>query len=122
MPIHTKEEVEEYGRVMGFEEGRLYGKETIGGGMGLAKAKSGKLHFEFEHKGIEPLLNNLDVVSNRLSFAVIVGSLIVGSSLITLSGIPPLYKGIPIIGIIGFVISGLLALGPLIAMLKRGKF
>lgn len=88
----------------------------------LEKIKKGKLHIEFEHKGLDPFVNVMDQVSKRLSFAIIVAAVIIGSALIVLAKIPPRFNEVSIIGIVGFVFAGLLSIGPLISILKRGKF
>jgi ubiquinone biosynthesis protein len=81
----------------------------------------GKLRMEFEHKGLEPALKKSDQVSNRMSFAVVLASLIVGSSIIVLSKIPPLFQGIPIIGILGFLGAGVMGFWLLFSILRHGR-
>ncbi len=74
----------------------------------LEKTKKGNLKIEFEHMGLDPLLRTLERVSDHIAYSIVLASLIIGSSLIVLSKIPPHYNNIPVIGIVGFVISGLL--------------
>ena len=74
----------------------------------LEKAKKGNLKIEFEHIGLEPLLRTLERVSDHVAYAIVLASLIIGSSLIVLSKIPPHWNNIPVIGIVGFIISGLM--------------
>jgi len=83
--------------------------------------KQGKIKIEFEHKGLEPALKTHDTVSSRIAFSIVVASLIIGSSLIVLSGIAPKWNGIPIIGIIGFLVAGVLGFWLLISIIHRGK-
>jgi ubiquinone biosynthesis protein len=87
----------------------------------LAQIKEGKTKIEFEHKGLDPMLRTHDQISNRLVFAIVLAALIVSSSLIVLSGIPPLWNGIPMIGIVGFLASGIMGFGLLISILRHGK-
>jgi ubiquinone biosynthesis protein len=87
----------------------------------LAQIKEGKTKIEFEHKGLDPMLRTHDQISNRLVFAIVLAALIVSSSLIVLSGIPPLWNGIPMIGIVGFLVSGIMGFGLLISILRHGK-
>ncbi len=72
----------------------------------LEKTKQGNLKIEFEHMGLEPLLRTLERVSDHVAYSIVLASLIIGSSLIVLSKIPPHYNNIPVIGIVGFIISG----------------
>ncbi|MBN2542298.1 AarF/ABC1/UbiB kinase family protein [bacterium] len=85
------------------------------------KIKRGKFKVEIEHKGLNPMLKKHDQISNRIAFAIVLASLIIGSSLIVLSGIPPRWNDIPIIGIVGFVGAGLMGFWLLISILRHGK-
>jgi len=87
----------------------------------INKIKRGKIHIEFEHKGLEPMLRTHDRISNRLVYGIVLSSLVIGSSLIVLSGIPPKWHEIPIIGIIGFLTAGAMGFWLLISILKHGK-
>ncbi|MBE9551147.1 MAG: AarF/ABC1/UbiB kinase family protein [Proteobacteria bacterium] len=87
----------------------------------LVQMKRGKIKIEFEHKGLEPMMSTHDQISNRLSFSIIIGALIIGSALIVLSKTPPLLFGIPLIGIIGFVAAAVMGLWLLVAILKKGR-
>ncbi len=87
----------------------------------IRQIKTGKLKVEFKHKGLEPMLIKHDQISNRIAFSIVLASLIIGSSLIVLSKIPPLWKGIPIIGIVGYIAAGIMGFGLLISILKHGK-
>jgi len=87
----------------------------------INKIKRGKLRIEFEHKGLEPLLRTHDRISNRVVYGIVLASLIIGSSLIVLSGIPPKWHEIPIIGIIGFLTAGAMGFWLLISIIHHGK-
>lgn len=87
----------------------------------IDRIKGGEVNVDIEHKGIEPLLHTYDKISNRISFAIVLASLIVGSSLIVLSGIPPYWNEIPVIGIIGFLIAGVMGLWLLFSIIRHGK-
>ena len=76
----------------------------------LKQAKRGKMKIELEHLGLKPLLSTFEKVSNRISSAIVLASLIVGSSVIVLSGVPPKWNDIPLIGLAGFLFSGILGL------------
>jgi len=87
----------------------------------IKQIKLGKMKIEFEHKGLEPMLNKHDQISNRISFSIVLSSLVIGSSLIILSDIPPRWYGISIIGIIGFLGAGIMGFWLLISILRHGK-
>ncbi len=87
----------------------------------LQQAKSGHSTIRIEHQGLAPAINTLDRVSNRVSFAIVLASLIIGSGLIVLSGIPPRWQDIPVIGIVGFLSAGIMGFWLLISILRHGK-
>ena len=85
------------------------------------KVKSGELKAQFEHKGLEPFMLELDRSSNRLSFSMIIAALIVGSSLVMQVGKGPQFLGFPLIGIVGYLIAAVLGLWLAVAILRSGK-
>lgn len=83
--------------------------------------KSGQMKFEFEHKGLDPIARKIDQVINRLVFGLVLASLIIGSSIVILSDIPPTFYGLPVIGLAGFLAAGFMGFGLLISILKHGR-
>jgi ubiquinone biosynthesis protein len=87
----------------------------------LRQMKRGKVKMEFEHVGLEPMLETHDRTSNRIAFSIVIAALVVGSALIVLSKTPPLLFGIPVIGIIGFLAAVVMGVWLLIAILRKGR-
>ena len=87
----------------------------------LKLARQGKLKMEFEHQGLEPILSSHDRISNRISFAIVLAAQIIGSSLIVLADIPPKWHEIPIVGLSGFLVAGVMGFWLLVSILRRGK-
>jgi len=87
----------------------------------LKQARAGKMKIEFGHSGLEPLINTHNRSTNRLVFAIVLAALIVGSSLVVLSEIPPRWHDIPLIGLVGFILAGIIGFSLLISMLRRRK-
>ncbi len=87
----------------------------------LKQTRAGKLNIVFQHRGLEKLRNTLDRTSNRIAYAIVLAALIVGSSLVVLSGIPPTWNKIPLIGLVGFLVAGLMGFGLLITIIKHGR-
>jgi ubiquinone biosynthesis protein len=87
----------------------------------LNKIKKGTLRVEFEHRGLENLIAQMDKVSNRVAFSVIIAALIIGSSIIMQTNKGPLFLGFPMLGIFGFLIAGVMGLWLAIAILRSGK-
>ena len=87
----------------------------------LRNIKKGYLNIAFEHKGLKNLTSTIDKSSNRISFSLIISALIIGSSLIMLSGEGTLFMGFPIPGIFGFIFAAILGLWLIISILRAGK-
>jgi ubiquinone biosynthesis protein len=83
--------------------------------------KNGRLHIEFEHRGLDPLLRKFDQLVNRVVFGFVLASLVIGSSIVVLSNIPPKFQGLPIIGIVGFLAAGIMGFWLLISILRHEK-
>ncbi|MEA3253891.1 MAG: AarF/UbiB family protein [Chloroflexota bacterium] len=87
----------------------------------IEQLKLGQARIEFEHRGLEPALKKGDQISNRIAFAIVLASLIVGSSLIVLAKTPPTWHEIPIVGILGFLGAGVMGFWLLISILRHGR-
>ncbi len=87
----------------------------------LKQIAGGKAKVQLEHRGFEKMMSTFDKISNRLSFAILVASLVIGSSVIVLSGVPPEWNDIPIIGLAGFIVAAIMALLLIITILRHGK-
>lgn len=70
--------------------------------------KKGSIKIQLEHKNLESLANTLDGLADRLSYSIVLASLIMASALIIASKMPPLFHGTSIVGMIGFVISAIM--------------
>jgi len=87
----------------------------------LKKMEKGAFKLEFQHRGLENLISALDKSTNRLSYSLILAAIIIGSSLIMQTDKGPHFMGFPVIGVLGFLISGVLGLGLVIMILRSGK-
>ena len=85
----------------------------------LEKARSGKLRIEFKHIGLENLVPELERSSSRLSFAMIIAALVVGSAYIMKSDMPPKLFGVPVIGALGYFIAAVSGLWLLVTMVRN---
>jgi ubiquinone biosynthesis protein len=73
------------------------------------------------HDGLDPLRHSLDQITNRVAFAIVLAALIVSNALIIHSRMPPLWHGVPVIGLVGFVITGVLGLWLLWSIIRHGR-
>ncbi len=87
----------------------------------LTMVRKGKFTMRFEHRGLELLVDELDRSSNRISFAVVIAALIVGSSLIFQTRVGPTFLGYPIIGLAGFLLASILGIWLLIGIMQSKR-
>ena len=87
----------------------------------LSQLRQGSMKLELEHRGLRPMERSLDRVSNRVSFAIVLAAQIIGSSLIVLSDIPPRWNDIPVIGLVGFLVAGIMGFWLLISIIRNGR-
>ncbi len=80
-----------------------------------------KFKIDLEHRGFERLVNDLDKSTNRISFSMVIGALIIGSSLIMQIDKGPMLFGFPILGLLGYTVAGFLGFGLAIAILRSGR-
>ncbi len=87
----------------------------------LKKIEKDNLKLNLQHRGLEELDNTISDASNKITLGIILGCLIMGSSLIITTKIPPLLFGYPIIGLIGFVLSMALGVWVAVDILRGGR-
>ncbi|MBI5863839.1 MAG: AarF/ABC1/UbiB kinase family protein [Planctomycetes bacterium] len=86
----------------------------------LRLAKRGHFRMGFEHRGLDRFVDSNERIANRISFAIVVAALIVGSSLIVNAQIPPKWNEIPVIGLLGYLAAGVMGILLLIAIIRHG--
>lgn len=85
----------------------------------LRRIEKEDLQINFHHTGTERLEETFNSSMNRLTIGVILGSLIIGSSLVITTGVGPLLWGFPTIGILGFLVSGVLGIYIVVSILRK---
>ncbi|WP_289020442.1 AarF/UbiB family protein [Desulfobacter postgatei] len=87
----------------------------------MTQIKKGKIKITVSIEGLERLMMTQDQTSNRISFAIIIAALILGSAIVLNSRIPPMILGVSIIGIAGFIAAALLGVWLLVAIIRSGR-
>ncbi len=85
------------------------------------KLLRGQLKIQYDVPHIEALTRELDRSSNRLSFSLVIGSIIIGSSLVFHAKIGPFWAGMPLLGLTGYFVAGIMGLWLAIAIIRSGK-
>jgi ubiquinone biosynthesis protein len=81
--------------------------------------KSGRLPADLTIKGLDRLNRTLTQSSYRLAFAIVLASLVIGSSLVIHSKLPPLWHGLPIIGLVGFLGAAIVGFWLVLDLLRK---
>ena len=87
----------------------------------LQLVKSGRAKVLIEHRGLDPVLRKFDHMLNRLVFGLVLASLVIGSSIVVLSNVPPKVVGVPVIGLGGFLAAGIMGFGLLISIWRQER-
>ena len=87
----------------------------------LRDVRRGRIKIDLDLKRLEQFGHQLDSASNRLTMGILTASLVVGSSIImTVEGGPKLF-GLPLFGLLGFLIAFVNSLWILFAIWRSGK-
>jgi ubiquinone biosynthesis protein len=87
----------------------------------LAEVADGELEVQLQHGGLDELIGEVDVLANRLVFAVVCGALLLGSCMLGAfdHGGPTLpYLGVPVVSFVGFTLSMIMGSILLIIILR----
>ena len=84
----------------------------------IENLKEGRITLHADAADLKPIFMKTDQIANRISFSLILASLVVGSSIVITAKIPPLWKDVSIIGIAGFLGAGLVGFWILISILR----
>ena len=89
----------------------------------MRKLASGSWQINVEHENIDRLSDELDRSSNRIAIAVVIAALIVGSSVVVSADPELVVFGIKVqwIGIVGYLVAGILGLNLTWAIFRSGK-
>lgn len=87
----------------------------------LYQLKNKTFKLQFEHKGLDPLMDKHDKTMNRLSFSIVTASMLIGSSLLLKSHVPPIFHDISVPGMIVFVFSVLMGGLLILSILRHEK-
>jgi len=87
----------------------------------LNNLKEGKLSIQVDYRSLDRTISSLGKISDRIVSSIVLASLIIGSSIVTLSEIPPKWRGIPLIGVVGFLAAAVMGFWLLASILRRRR-
>ncbi len=81
----------------------------------LSKFRQGKFQVRVQHEHLEALTKTLDKSSNRISFALIIAALLIGSSMLVAQ------ESLQEMGLIGYIIAAIFGVWLLVSIIRGGK-
>jgi ubiquinone biosynthesis protein len=84
--------------------------------------RGGGLRVGLQQEHMPEMLRAGDRIANRIAFAFVLGAALVGSAIVAAAEIPPLWRGISVLGLGGFVVALVMAAWLLISILRHGRF
>ena len=87
----------------------------------VRRIENDDLTIKFQHQGLDDVDDALKTAANRITLGVIIGSLIVGSSLIIHTNVPPYLFGYPALGMVGYMLSALIGFYVIFDIFRHGR-
>lgn len=90
----------------------------------LTELEDGELQVRLRHNGLDDIGGEVDVLANRLVFALVTGALLIGSSFFGAfaTGGPQVpYLGVPVIAFVGFTLAAVMAAIQLLVIFRSGR-
>jgi ubiquinone biosynthesis protein len=90
----------------------------------LSALEDGELEVQLMHRGLDELIGEVDVLANRLVFAVVTGALLIGSSMLgafDLGWLQIPYLGVPVVSFVGFTLAVIMASIVLFNIFRSGR-
>jgi ubiquinone biosynthesis protein len=79
------------------------------------------LQVQFVHRNLDHFIREMDRSSNRLSFAIVIAAIVIGSSIVVHAAVGPTAFGYPVLGLAGFIVAALLGMGLALGILRSGR-
>jgi ubiquinone biosynthesis protein len=76
----------------------------------IKKINTGKINVDLTHHGVDPMVHTINRVTRQLVTALVICSLIIGSTLLMINGVKPLWGQTSMYGVIGVIAAVYLAL------------
>jgi len=90
-------------------------------GIIIRKIIKDDMHIKMELKGLDKFIRDFDRSTNRVSFAIIIAAIIIGSSVIIHSGKGRMMLGYPFLGLFGYLLAGFLGLWLVWGIIRSGR-
>ncbi len=84
----------------------------------VEKMERGDFGVRFEHHNLKDMRSTLEKIFSRLTIGIVAAAMIIGSSLIMTTGLPPLLYGYPLLGLGGYLLSALFGFWLIVDILR----
>jgi ubiquinone biosynthesis protein len=85
------------------------------------KVLHGDLQVKLKHEELGRVIRDIDKSSNRLSFSVLTAAIVIASSIVIHSGQGQKLFGLPLFGLVGYILAAFLGIWLLIGILRSGQ-
>jgi ubiquinone biosynthesis protein len=85
------------------------------------RVRADGLQVRFVPQNLDYFVREMDRSSNRLSFAIVIAAIVIGSSVLVHAAAGPQWLGYPAVGLAGFVTAAVLGIGLAIGILRSGR-
>lgn len=87
----------------------------------IKKVLKDDLHVKMHHVNLPEFIKDMDRSSNRISFSLIISSILISSAIMHATGVGPKIFGMSILGFIAFGLAFLLGIWLIISIIRSGK-
>lgn len=87
----------------------------------LRRLRFGRVRLPLYHENLDRAVQEMDKIGNRLSFSIIIASLLLSSSIIVQARIGPIVRGYPLIGLVGFFAAAVFGIWLLVGIIRSGR-
>jgi ubiquinone biosynthesis protein len=87
----------------------------------IKKVLKDDIHVKMHHVNLPEFIKDMDRSSNRISFSLIISSILISSAIMHATGVGPKIFGMSILGFIAFGLAFLLGIWLLISIIRSGK-
>ncbi len=88
----------------------------------VKQVENGNLAIQFKHRNLDTFQKVLESSFNRLTLGIVLGAMIIGSSMIITTGVRPWLFGYPALGMIGYLIAAVIGLWLVIIIIRRQNY
>jgi len=74
-----------------------------------------------EHQGLDNMSARHERIFNRITVSITLAAITLGSSILVLAKVPPMWHDIPVIGLVGFLGAAILGFWLLLSIIRHGK-